>query len=688
MQWRQILKILFIVSIFYLPPSVYLVKGIVEKMNDGKVLKTVAELQYLNNLIKTKISEQQFVQICSTLELLAQKNQNQFQFDSNLIAFSIENKDVACNYRIEDIQPVDSLLTLNRYVDFSWKEGTRTYFKGQHENTTWVISLRTIPLLGFWDRLKTDSHFRSSLLTDLLLFLYTIAAYTFLTTYLIRKSILNIVRGHTDRLPKYPKLNKILNLVQDTQLVEYRKLFATFVQQNDRLRKMLDRNNMSLNSTILKMIQDENLVLPYYFQGTVVGVDVNGYSKVTAKYENSAEILTDKIIEIGMELVQRYGGLYAGSAGDEVVVVFDHVHLRTKNDLSLQMLGAAFARDVMRDYSKIVFQFQGEDRQFFLKAGLADSQLVFKETAAGQIFGGDGFTFSKRLSASVKTETINAMAVLSKDIHQIKDIVTLTAAEKIDFKNMGLHEVHQIQNFLSVKTVYETRPDLLSYFRSDVDICFLLNALSTEKNSDKINLILHSLADIHTQNIDDSVKIAWQNAIQDFQKKSAEIHFNKNFSRLIIVSKNLIPTKQWSQKQTDLILNIPRFIDGRINASIVELLVDKNLYEIVTRISETFLIANDTSFRAYAELLIAQATFNLSELVLSDILEMLKSDNPLRMSSGVYVAHQILNHYSQKNAAGLKTYAGYQKIITELHQIKLNRINQLSERMQKILMQF
>ncbi len=687
MKWRQILKILLIVSIFYLPPSVYLIRNIIEKLNYSEVTKTVAEFKYLNDLINLKTKEQQYTQICSTLEILAEKNQIGFKLNSNLFAFQIENNDINCGYHVEVIQKMDSQLSLNRYSDFKSEDsGTLTYFKTKNENASWTIGLRTIPLLSFWNHLKTNSEFRGEFLIDLLLFLYTIIAYTFLTTYLIRKSILSVVRSKSEIAPLYPRLNKVLTFVQDDQLQEYRKLFLVYVRHNDNLRTMLDRSSGSLNATILKKIQDENLILPYHFNGTVVGVDINGFSKLTGKYNELAEVLTEKIIDMGMELVMRYGGLFSSVAGDEVVVVFDHEHQAMNKKYNLQMLGTAFARDLMRDYSNHVFHFLGSDHQFNLKAGIADSEITFKETKAGTIFGGEAFTFSKRLSSSVITENINAMAILAADIDHIKYLVTPEPLETFKFKNMGEHKGYQIRKFLNIESAYSDHPELLPYFRSDTDIVFLVTKICVETSIEKLNLIFKYLSEIKTYHVSESVINSWLNSVKNMYSNNKINNFNKNFARLIILGKNLLPQKQWSHSMTDAVLNIPRNIDGRINASVIELLVDKNLYETVVPISESFLIASDTSFRAKGELLIARATLELSETVLTEIIEMLQSYNKLQMASGIYVSGQILKYYEEKNPAGLRTYSAYKKIMWELKQIHLKKSDQLSDRMKTVLL--
>ncbi len=675
----DLLKISLVVIVFYLISAAWGVRGTISDFNKNSSLIAAQKIEKTKIEIQNLIQQNQFLEACmqAAAEVRAE----------NIFAYSIQVPDMDCSKNKEFITAIQNQFVPDQLQYFTNNSGKQfTALKLTTNQIEWVIVNKRDAESTFFNLFKNQESFRTALTKDIFSVLQIMLIIIFIFSILLVENLQKQLRRQGRRSYWLELSNTLFGWLRPKYIKMAISASEAVLIHNDNLRTMLDRSRLSLSSTIYKMIQDNNLQLPYHFSGTVVGVDINGFSKLTGKYNELAEVLTEKIIDMGMELVMRYGGLFSSVAGDEVVVVFDHEHQAMNKKYNLQMLGAAFARDLMRDYSNHVFHFLGSDHQFNLKAGIADSEITFKETKAGTIFGGEAFTFSKRLSSSVVTENINAMAILAADIDHIKYLVTPEPLETFKFKNMGEHKGYQIRNFLNIESAYQQHPELLTYFRSDTDIVFLVTKICVETSIEKLNLIFQYLSEIKTYHVSESVINSWLNSVKNMYSNNKINNFNKNFARLIILGKNLLPQKQWSQSMTDAVLNIPRDIDGRINASVIELLVDKNLYETVIPISESFLIASDTSFRGKAELLIAKATLELSETVLTEIIEMLQSYNKLQMASGIYVSGQILKYYEEKNPAGLRTYSGYKKIMRELKQIHLKKSDQLSDRMKNVLL--
>jgi hypothetical protein len=154
---------------------------------------------------------------------------------------------------------------------------------------------------------------------------------------------------------------------------------------------------------------------------------------------------------------------------------------------------------------------------------------------------------------------------------------------------------------------------------------------------------------------------------------------------LIMLGKNLIPDQAWTQDSTEVLLHTPRHIEGRINASVIDVLMDKDLQSLEKEDQASFKIVNDPSGRTQANMLVFQALKNLDNKVFDELILMIRSSQPHLSKSGIYAACQIISYYKSKNPASLVTYPSYEKTIGLLLQIKGSTKIKLSDRLHERL---
>ncbi|MBC7465039.1 MAG: hypothetical protein H7256_03530, partial [Bdellovibrio sp.] len=436
-------------------------------------------------------------------------------------------------------------------------------------------------------------------------------------------------------------------------------------RQNESLTKDKDLLETSLEYSILNEVKQNNHNIPYTFTGTVAKVDINGFSKVISAGDSvQSHNLTLFLEDFGCELLQRYNGLFEKTVGDEIIVIF-------KSEDSAQM-ATAFARDLMTEFGKLKFSIAGEQRSFTLKGAISSSALTFSKRAPGYGFHGDSLTYSSRLLDMVTEKDRNFLSCMKTEGEKIESLVQLpTESRKFEFKNMASAQGYLIDQFVPVEVAYETKPALLKYYRSDSAFIYLLEKIQEENNIKTIDQVINLLRQVKVRKCSHTLISEWIYALKTMETKGRlDYEFLVILSKLIMVGINLVPQSQWDDTCTQALLTINRQLDGRINASIVDCMMEKSLYAVTLENEASFIIKDDHSFRTRGNLLINQAYHHLDNSVFSKVLNMIESPNPLEVSTGLFCACSIILHYQKVNPAALETYAAYRKVTKILRKLQ------------------
>ena len=672
---RDLGKISLFVAFLYLPLAIYAVLDDIALMDNVQLQQSVQ--QFKNSATQTQfyINQGRFVEACLAME--AQVNSN------SIIATQLISSEASCGINEGLINPFKSMLNPDQITSLQVSDGNiYSYYTQNQNNTQWTIAAKTNPTISVWQRIKQSPILQKAIVTDILLVIYIIFMFIFCGVLILAESIRNQYRRQGKDPAWLRAVNKIFGFIQLHDLKILKDANTALIQQTDDLEKDKELLETSLELSILNEIKNNNQKVPYTFKGTVVKVDINGFSKVIASgHSEVTQSLTQTLEIYGCELLQRYSGLFEKTVGDEIVVVF-----KGKNP---ELNAVAFARDLMSEFSKIEYAVGSENRTFTLKASLSTSDIVFNKRPSGYGFSGTALTLTTRLLDVVKMKDRNVLSILSESGAAVQSLVAVPAqTEKFEFKNMNTAEGYQIDQFLSVQQAYNSHPHLLTYFKSDSAVLFLFDRLKFEKDFEKIKLILHCLSAVKIHQTSEKVVQAWNELVESLlQQKSAVPQYEFVLAQVITLATQLIPNHMWDQRCIQTSLSIPRDIQGRVNASIVELLSNKNLVQVVLQNSETFIIPNDTSFRTRGNLLLSQGLYELNEQVFKDIIRMIQSSNELEMGTGLYTASQLIQHYKVHNPAALQTYDQYQKLVKSLNQIRHQKAEKISDRLKEMLNQ-
>lgn len=672
-------RISLFVLMIYFPMSWWSVRDTLERIETSRIQDTAQRISNAKNIVDFYIKDARYVDACQRLDA---------EFAAGtLAAYNLKTNDLECFKKQDVISVVQDQLPLGKFASHLINSSLEvTYFKQKNNDVEWVVAAAVKSRMGLWDRIKSDPLLRDAIIKDVLIVLYIIFAFIFCGVLILAESIQNQFRRRGQDPTWLKAINKCFGWLQLHDLKIIQSANAVMIKKTDDLIKDQELLETSLEFSILNEIRTHQKQVPYTFLGTVVKVDINGFSKVIASgHKNATAVLTTKLEDFGCEMLQRYGGLFEKTVGDEIVVVFKNQS--DKPDSALRAL--AFARDLMREFSNEEFEFSGEKRKFTLKAGISDSQIVFSKRAPGYGFSGDALTYTTRLLDVVKLKDRNIVSCLLPQAALFKNLVSLPEkSETFEFKNMPQAEGYLIDQFLELEIAYEKFPELLKYYKSDRAIYFFLQQIQKVNDLEQLKNIFQCLSQIQVRVCSNDLVTNWINTVVAVQnKKESLMHFEFVLAQIIMVGSNLIPNDRWDESCIQTVLNVPRQIQGRINASIVELLSNKQLAEVVVDHAESFIIANDQSFRTRGNLLINQALYQLSEDVLSDLCKMLSSENNLEMATGLFAAGQILSHFEATNPASLHTFRNYKKVMRALIQIQQTKSGQISDRLLKILNQ-
>jgi hypothetical protein len=667
----DLLKISAFILIIYLPIVFVNSIGNFQRLERNINEERIMRLNIVKDEITKLLEKDRVLEACQ--RLAAEKD------ILNIATYTVISAEGRCNFPDNmELPPVKKFGVLSALEVNGFE---LSFIRDKTRDTEWAISIST-KRLSYINSLTSGQStvLLKALVLNLFQVIYVIFAFIFLAVLILTKSIRNRFRKN-GRDPFWLRfINKTFGWLQLQELKALEFATSASLKQSDTLLKDQDLLETSLEFSILSEIRKNNHNIPYTFKGTVAKVDINGFSKVvSAGNAQVSQSLTKTLEDFGCELLQRYKGLFEKTVGDEIVVVF-----KSKDSV---LLAAAFSRDLMFEFSRLNFDVVSEKRNFTLKSSISSSELIFSKRAPGYGFLGDALTYATRLLDVVTIKDRNILSCLKTQASEIQDLVLIPSELKtFDFKNMTSAEGYLIDQFVEIDDIYSMKTDLIKYFRSNAALIFLLNKLKTETDFGKLNHIFVTFSDISVRATEPAVIATWIETLKIFEKRVAE---NPNlafsFSRLITEGARLIPAHQWDQTCTDAIISISRYIEGRINASIVDVLIEKDLNQIAIEQEKSFIIETDQSFRTRGNLLINQAIHQLSDSVLDKVIKMINSNSALETSTGIYCACRIIIFYRKENPAELETYMSYRKLSKLLNDLYLNKNKEISPRLLQLL---
>ena len=662
----DLIKIIIFVFIMYLPLSWLSRSESIHTLDKIAETETLSKLNSVRNTTKLLLEKNEILEACQRLdaEITAK----------NIATYTVIGPENSC-YKPEGMSTLPPINENGKAVSFVVKDIPLTFLKLETGPYQWSISVLTPQKINIWNQLRDNVALREELIKDLLLVIYIVFSFILCAVLIFAESIQNRYRLKGQDPLWLKILSKVFGFLQLRDMKIIQSATTSLIKRNEDLNKDIDLLETSLEFSILNEIKKNNHQIPYSFYGTVSKVDINGFSKVVAAGESSTtQAMTMNLENFGCELLQRYHGLFEKTIGDEIVVVF-------KGDDS-QKRALAFSRDLMFEFSQVQFSLENEFRRFTLKSSIYSSDITFSKRSAGYGFLGDALTFTTRLMDAVTIKDNNILSITSDQASDLKSLAQIPdQAEVFKFKNMNDQNGYQISQFIDLESILEHNPDQIQYFRSDLHIVYLFNQIRKQvSNSD---LILNALLKINVRVSSEKVTLAWQNTLQCANQEktlSASQH-----AKLIMLGKNIRPDHSWTMNDTKSLLETPRNIEGRINASVIDVLMEKDLGALEKLDTSSFKIADDPSGRTQANMLVFQALNKLENKIFNDLIDMIKAREAHISKSGIYAACQIIQYYKTKSPAALATYTSYEKILVLLLKIKGSNKIKLSDRLQERL---
>ena len=663
----DLFKIIIFVFIMYLPLSWLSRSESIKTLDRIAETESLSKLNSVRNTTQLLLEKNELLEACQRLdaEITAK----------NIATYTVIGPENSC-YKPEGMSSLPPISENGKAISFVVKNIPLTFLKMQTGLYNWSISVLTPQKINIWNQLKNNVALREELIKDLFLVIYIVFSFILCAVLIFAESIQNRYKLK-GKDPLWLKvLTKAFGFLQLRDMKIIKSATAALVKKNEELNKDIDLLETSLEFSILNEIKNNNHKIPYSFYGTVSKVDINGFSKVVAAGQGATtQQMTMNLENFGCELLQRYQGLFEKTIGDEIVVVF-----KGQNS---QQRAMAFSRYLMFEFSQIDFAIDGEQRRFTLKSAIFSSDITFSKRTAGYGFSGDALTFTTRLMDAVTVKDKNILSITQSQASEIKLLAKIPEnTENFKFKNMADQSGYQISQFNDIEFILlNGYPEQIEYFRSDEHITYLLNQI--QKKSLQVNLILNALLKINVRVSSEKISQAWNTTLDS-------VRINRNletseYAKLIMLGKNLIPDQSWNHTNTKALQEVPRHVEGRINASIIDVLMEKDLQSLEKIDQTSFIIANDLSGRTQANILVFQALSKIENKIFDDLISMIKSSQPNFSKSGIYAACQIISFYKEKNPAALATYPSYEKIIDLLLKIKSSSKIKLSDRLQQRL---
>ena len=661
--FRDFLKIVLFAVLVYLPVSYFSFKSTLVSIAERNTREAVEKFMNASNSAESSLKTNDQLEACMKL---------QAEFNAkNIRSYVVISPESTCE-NPKGIRKLINELKFESPATYAIAGMTVDIVKKQTGPYIWSISVLTPQKMNFMNLVVKDSVMLKDVLKDLLIVIYIVFAFILCAVLIFAESIQNRYKTK-GKDPVWLKiLTKTFGFLQLNDIRIIQSATTALVKQNEELNKDIDLLETSLEFSVLNEIKKNNHKIPYSFYGTVSKVDINGFSKVVAANQGQAtQLMTMNLENFGCELLQRYEGLFEKTIGDEIVVVFKG------NDSAKRAL--AFSRDLMFEFSQIDFPVDHEKRRFTLKSAIYSSEITFSKRSAGYGFLGDALTFTTRLMDAVSIKEKNILCLTTAHASDIKPLAVIPEnVENFKFKNMADQDGYQISQFDVIENILINHPDQMEYFRADHHIIYFLDQIL--KNDTQADLILNALLKINVRVATEKIALTWQNVLLH-QKQNLRLNASQ-YAKLIMLGKNLIANRSWNQNHTLTLRLIPRDIEGRINASIIDVLMEKDLSALENENPASFRVTNDPSGRTEANMLVFRALKNLENKIFEDLIVMIKSSQPQLSKSGIYAACQIIEHYQSKNPAALVTYPAYAKVTDLLLKIKESAKIKLSDRLQ------
>ncbi len=650
---KQAIKILIVAIVLFWPPAfLYLnyYSNITQNESaDARLEKMVFIEKHAQALIGNKL----FVDVCSFLNNAYKKNEISLYYLEGGAAQCGKPGDINA-----DSFPVKAE---GKIHNVEADTGTLFYQRLKNADSDLILGLLHQRKLSLADVLMKNSRgVLTGILIDTLIAMWIVLALW--TTFVLRNiEMMRTIYRQSHSPPFWFNIfNKLADFLEPQQGLSSAQIHRTAAKEIQKLREERQYHADTLEYSILSELEKSNHgSFPFSFEGTVARIDINGYSAYVYEGNRSFLVQMKRSFEwLAAECAYRYGGLFEGRQGDEVVYVF------TGNEKELR--ATAFIRDFSSQFSQLRFDFLHQKGvQLFVKSSIATSELTMEASPSKFDFDGDALYLTNRMFGTIDSEEKqqNLLIIFPKDYEKIQSLAAKPYTEKQNVKKEATLHVAYISDFK-----YFSIPQDGKFFLGDLALKQQLAFVSdqTVSSTDKHNVLDTLLKNLRVRRISQQVSDSW---LECLLKVIAQDGLNSLLSPLISIGRLLVPPANWAPHFSESIVGLGGRFDSRSTANAIELLASWGDFGKLSELYSQFDNPGD-SYRAEGNFLLQTALRSPTEKSFTDINAMISSSDKRIADTGLYVGSTLVLSLRERSATELATFSGYHLLIRNLRKAK------------------
>ncbi|AFX99788.1 adenylate cyclase, putative [Bdellovibrio bacteriovorus str. Tiberius] len=467
-----------------------------------------------------------------------------------------------------------------------------------------------------------------------------------LVVYLFLKDIINLTQilANRDR----SKLANLKSLSKEGQTL------LTATQSYESTKKYLEYENRYYSDSLTPAILHEmksGQKAPYAFQSTMIRVDLNGYTQIflDKKDEYVTEIMNTYFIK-ARELIERYNGLIYQYVGDEIVF-----HIKEDKQNS-QALALACLRSVFEAAQQIEASLpEGADHYFKVKGSFVLGKIRFVNQDSGFALSGLPLIESARLLSQVDDKASSSVTFYAEAADSVEGLCTVSDTKETLLKGFSKPStLFRAKNFTTVTEALQKDVSLLTYFRSDEDLCAAYEFLSAEIESGKDQSFFTAFGILKTYKVrmsGDMQAEAFTSFLRTIQNANKTGKANdKVLSAAISLASNFVPSYLVKESLLEVLSSCLEHADPRVQANTIIVLGD--LAEDIAFLRRFVYSKNN---RVSADALLVSGKRNIDKELAEKLKEYLDSKNPLFQASGRFVVRSLGEHYKNTDPIFFET---------------------------------
>lgn len=464
--------------------------------------------------------------------------------------------------------------------------------------------------------------------------------------YLFLKDIINLTQilANRDR----SKLADLKSLSKEGQTL------LTATQSYESTKKYLEHENRYYSDSLTPAILHEmksGQKAPYAFQSTMIRVDLNGYTQIflDKKDEYVTEIMNTYFIK-ARELIERYNGLIYQYVGDEIVF-----HIKEDRQNS-QALALACLRSVFEAAQQVEASLpEGADHYFKVKGSFVLGKIRFVTQDSGFALSGLPLIESARLLSQVDDKASSSVTFYAEAADSVEGLCTVSDTKETLLKGFSKPStLFRAKDFTTVTEALQKDVSLLTYFRSDEDLCAAYEFLSAEIEDGKDQSFFTAFGILKTYKVRMSGEMqaeAFTNFLRTILSANKAGKANdKVLSAAISLASNFVPSYLVKESLLEVLSSCLEHSDPRVQANTIIVLGD--LAEDIAFLRRFVYSKNN---RVSADALLVSGKRNIDKELAEKLKEYLESKNPLFVASGRFVVRSLGEHYKNTDPIFFET---------------------------------